>query len=66
MYLMSNNFSDETGIGNSIYDVADGVRKRIIRSLEGNVYYEAQCYMTRKQAVSGRIIEKEQDSRNVA
>lgn len=42
----------------SIYDVADGVRKRIIR----NVYYEAQCYMTRKQAVSGRIIDKDQES----
>ena len=46
----------------SIYDVADGVRKRIIRSLEGNVCYEAQCYMTRKQAVSGRIIDKDQES----
>lgn len=51
---------------NSTYDVADGVRKGIIQPVEGNVYYEAQCYMTRKQAVSGRIIEKEQDSRNVA
>ena len=50
---------------NSIYDVADGVRKRIIRSLEGNVY-EAQCYMTRKQAVSGGIIEKDQESGTVA
>ena len=51
---------------NSIYDVADGVRKRIIRSLEDNAYYEAQCYMARKQAVSGRIIDKDQESGNVA
>ena len=51
---------------NSIYDVADGVRKRIIRPVEGNVYYEAQCYMTRKQAVSGGIIEKDQESGTVA
>lgn len=29
---------------------------------EDNVYYEAQCYMTRKQAVSGRIIDKDQES----
>lgn len=50
----------------SIYDVADGVRKRIIRSLEGNAYYEAQCYMTRKQAVSGGIIDKDQESGTVA
>lgn len=35
---------------NSTYDVADAVRKRIIRLVEGNVYLQAHGYLHDKQA----------------